>query len=249
MKAISVTEAVRLRQRRKLSLWLEEWRIDRTLAAVTHDTAQPLPESGVSEAGGAGTESTGQVDGRQTPPAVGQIRLLPPVQVTGAQDRPVYVLVLEDAGAGAWRVVPFSRFANPAIPGEWMTGLRGLPLRVLCLWNARIVAQAVLAASWISRTLPAGQVGRAQAAWRDFSEGCSTDRTALTRGFGPPLEHPLDPRHEYIQEERGLLDASLGAGADDEDQDDVSSYEVAGSELRKAAEAAGEYDARKKPGA
>lgn len=237
-------ESVRVRQRRELSCWIEEWKIDRALTAATE------PGRAVVEAAADDTVSRCRGDqisgGGGVVPAVGQVRLLPPVEAGGTHERPVYVLVLECAGIGQWRVAPFSRFDNPATPGEWTTGLRALPMRVLCLWNARVVGQDMLGAAWFCRRVSAAQVGRALAAYRQVREGLSSG-AALSGRFGPPLEHPLDPRHGYLQEERALLDVSLGEREPGAEQGDAFCYEAGESERRKAAEGAGEYGADRKP--
>jgi hypothetical protein len=237
-------ESVRVRQRRALSRWLEEWKIDRVLTAATE------PGRAVVEVAADDTVSRCRCDqfssGGGVVPAVGQVRLLPPVDAGGMHERPVYVLVVECAGIGQWRVAPFSRFGNPATPGEWMTGLRALPMRVLCLWNVRVVGQDMLGAAWFCRSVSAAQVGRVLVAYRQVREGLSAG-AALSGRFGPPLEHPLDPRHGYLQEERALLDVSLGERGSGAEQDDVFCYEAGESERRKAAEGVGEYGGGTKP--
>jgi hypothetical protein len=154
--------------------------------------------------------------------------------------RPVYVAVLRQAGGTSWMVVPFSRFAHPAIPGELRTNLRALPLRVLCVWNARVMTHEELAGTWLCRKIAAALVTLSLTVWRHVSEGGTLDPDLIPR-VGPPLEHPLDPRHAYIQGERELLDAHIGSERPETVQRSGSIYAIPESALRKAAERRGEY--------
>jgi len=154
--------------------------------------------------------------------------------------RPVYVAVLRQTGGTSWMVVPFGRFADPAIPGELRTGLRALPLRVLCVWNAHVMTQEALARAWLCRKIAAGLVTRGLTVWRHISEGAVLDRDLIPR-VGPPLEHPLDPRHAYVQEERELLDVHIGFERPEVVPRSEAFYAIPEPEFRRAAERRGEY--------
>jgi hypothetical protein len=173
-------------------------------------------------------------------PDVGQVRLLHPAHMDPARMRPVYVAVLRQAGGTSWMVAPFSRFTQPAVPGELQTSLRAAPLRVLCLWNARIVNQEAMAATWLCKKIAAAQVVSGLNVWRNLSEGKPMEQALVPR-VGPPLEHPLDPRHDYMQEEIELLDAHLGLTRPEIVRSKALFYAIPESELRKAAEIRGEY--------
>ncbi len=182
------------RQRRTLSRWLAEWKLD--LALRDHDDARLAP---VCHAQG------------QPVPVVGDIRLLPPAPLSvPALERPVYVAVLREVLAGQWEIAPFSRFSLPATPGEWRTGLRAAPLRVLSLWNLRVVSTPTLSGAWRTR-------GMSEARLKTARERCDRatrpEETSArpASDVGPPLLHPLDPRVIYLAEERLLLDELLHA--------------------------------------
>jgi hypothetical protein len=168
--------------RKKLSLWMDEWRLDRALAAADGTDRTQCGEECV-----AGLAPHPLEDGFR----VGDILLLKPVTPLTAR-RPTYVVVVAPEGAaGWWRVAPFSRLATPATPEEVSTGLKAHPLRVLCLWNGHAVpARRLTAWAW--------RVGRiAQAALARIGAAGDARR-------GPRLVHPLDPRHTYLDEERSL---------------------------------------------
>src|ERR1019366_2114447 len=105
--------------------------------------------------------------------AVGQIRLLRPNDAPGV-DRPIYVALLQEAPPTAWQVVPFSRFAEPAVPGEWLTGRNEPPLRVLGLWNTRLLPAPAVQRSWLVGELSETELERAHNVWRH----CQPDQAA-----------------------------------------------------------------------
>ncbi len=176
-------------QRRRLTAWLREWHLDQRL--------RDSSEAGSAEA----VTATARMARRRTVLAPGRIVLLPPAPGAGPADRPLYVLLLEALPDGAFQAAPFGRFSVPAVPGEWQTGLPAGPVRVLCLWNARRIPRPLLAAGW-----PAGGVRRRvlDGALRRLQQA---DRPSIDSG--PPLLHPLDPRHRYLMEDRQALEAAL----------------------------------------
>ncbi|HMO05318.1 MAG TPA: hypothetical protein PKC67_15485 [Kiritimatiellia bacterium] len=171
--------------RRHLAEWLAERALDHQLAEppVPSTSAPPL-----------------RYDGAQSAPRPGGIHLARP---SGPAWGPVYVLVLEIAESGVL-VVPFGRYATPAVPGEWHSGIDAAPLRVLCGWNSRAVAAARLLPGAVKR------VGvKALAEHRLLCEavGAGVPPAAhLAERLGPPLVHPADPRYAYLDEERERLD-------------------------------------------
>ena len=103
----------------------------------------------------------------------------------------------------AW--IPFSRFTVPACREEWKTDLRAMPLRVLCGWNARITAGNPMLPSWPVRRLRGKTLGR-QRAWFAVIMGKQPVPERWVRRVGPPVLHPADPRHRYLDEERERVD-------------------------------------------
>lgn len=173
--------------RQQLAEWVDAYQLDRQLrepgppeAAACNENAPPGPS-----------------------PAPGQIRLLAPTTVSLPDvERPVYVLLMPAESAEAIRLIPFSRYPIPATPQEWRTGFNQQPLRVLCLWNQHVCDRARLPGNWLVKSITPKQQAEVARALQ-VSNGL---QTYASRRFGPPLLHPLDPRHVYLQEERMLLD-------------------------------------------
>ena len=227
-------------------MWLAEWRAHVVLSAVTADALPGRSDSGAGKRHVAARAA----GGASAAPGVGQIRLLRPGPATesGARTgwaRPVYVAVLAERGAGLWLVAPFSRFVSPAVPGEWLTGLRPIPLKALCLWNAREFDAAAAGSSWVSGTLPQAKVADALDVWRSVN-GAGPMRRVSEGRVGPPLLHPLDPRHAYLQEESELLDLLVGCLPTGLTSGRRSMYDLPQSGYCKAAEEHGSYGEGKK---
>lgn len=184
--------------RETLAAWLAERALDQSLA----DDAPPLS-----------LRRAVRYDEPAATPKPGEVYLLRPAETGWG---PVYVLVLESETAG-WRVIPFGRYATPAVPGEWATGLDAVPLRVLCPWNSRVVRPEVLLPGVVKRMAPKRLV--------DF---VSMYRHIMTREtlakkistlLGPPLIHPADPRYAYLDEERTRLDDHVPSMESEDEED------------------------------
>jgi hypothetical protein len=59
----------------------------------------------------------------------------------------------------------------------------------------------MLVRSWVVDRMPALKMERAIAIQRFLAEGKKSSRS-IAHQIGPPLVHPLDPRIEYLEEER-----------------------------------------------
>jgi hypothetical protein len=186
-------------QKRALARWLNEWRIDRLLREDEHGRSATG-----CQGPGTGDKSTGLLYDSE-PAQVAQIRLFHPFSAeTSAQPR--YITVLKENDDGSWLVAPFSRFSEPAVPGEWKTG-RDVPLlRNLCIWNARSLSGSTLARSWVVDRMTDLRITEAVTIHQFLAEGKEPSRS-LSRRLGPPLVHPLDPRVEYLEEEREWFSA------------------------------------------
>jgi len=178
-------------QRKALSDWLLLWRVDQSLGnavekptdAVDSPTKENLELSHSDFTYSAAKET----------PAEGDVVLLPPIgRIT--QSRPVYFALRKHEEDG-WLAVPFARLPLPATDSEFATGRAERPLRVLAPWNAGILSDDILEQAW--------KVGRLRpvelAALRAYENGKTPSLKA-----GPPIVHPLDPRHNYLDEEREL---------------------------------------------
>jgi len=182
-----------------LRAWLAEWKTDRILALEEPaERREDGPRAAVLVAGGAAAE----------PVARGQVRILQPLS-EATRHRPRYVAVLEVSGDSNVLLAPFSRFGEPATPGELKTGETALPVRVLCLWNGRHVRASVAQASWFVGALNESVLAEAAEAGRCLAEGTAMPAHLASR-IGPPLRHPLDPRTEYVEEERAWMDSATG---------------------------------------
>ncbi len=189
------------RQRRQLAEWLAERQIDLALRDPEAGPDVSVRRAPVQYLQGSGN------------PRPGDIHILKPAP-NGTVLGPVYVLLLEDEREGGLLAVPFSRYATPAVPGECLTGLRAMPLRTLCCWNARPERAEQLLPGHVKR-LSAGKREQLRETCRRVLCGESlTD--LLARDFGPPLVHPADPRYAYLDEERRRLDLHLTINEPDE---------------------------------
>ncbi|MGD9874088.1 MAG: hypothetical protein AB7T27_07425 [Kiritimatiellia bacterium] len=195
------------RQRRQLAEWLVEREIDLALRDPEAGPDVSVRRAPVQYLQGSGN------------PRPGDIHILKPAP-NGTVLGPVYVLLLEDEREGGLLAVPFSRYATPAVPGECLTGLRAMPLRTLCCWNARPVRAEQLLPGCAKR-LSAGKLEELRKKYRNVLCSEPVD-DPQARGFGPPLVHPADPRYAYLDEERRRLD--LHSDMNESDKRRVSEY-------------------------
>lgn len=192
--------------RRKLAGWLAERDLDRQLA----DPDLPPPDGAGQEPDRARAVYPGLYD--QDTISAGEVRLL--ASVSGpTTDWPLYVAVLAAPSDDAFCCVPFSRYSNPALPGEWSTGVRHAALRVLCFWNAQGVTLAEMPPGWRVKWLSGRQLKQIQEMRNGFDLGVPLS-AAQRKRVGPPLMHPADPRHHYIAEERERMATYFRPAAD-----------------------------------
>ena len=203
-------------QKERLDRWLSEWKIDRIL--IDEGEREKRNEVSLSPASASRLTDTQGPTGQDVKDMIapvskepdmesGQIRLLSP-DISGAECRPVYLAVLNEPKPGAFLAAPYSRFAEPATDGELLTGRQDSCLRVLCLWNARHVPKEVIEKSWSVDKLTDDEVSSALAVI-----DCITNEMALPADLkervGSPVQHPLDPRHLYQQEEMEMMETIL----------------------------------------
>lgn len=195
--------------RRTLGVWLAEWDLDRRLMAADAD---PGPMDAMSTA----VPGTYERDALRE----GDIRLLMPVRSGEMSEFPLYVALLPGATEDTLWWVPFGRFATPALPSEWSTGMKHRALRVLCFWNARCVETKEAPGSWRVKRLTERQRADIASVYRALESGDSLPGR-LRKRVGPPLVHPADPRHEYQAEERDrmalhFIDRAMHSGSEEE---------------------------------
>jgi hypothetical protein len=175
--------------RRQLAEWLAERELDRLLDDPGTET-------------GAAAEFRYDRDVGEIEP--GAIYVLLPAARRDAAWGPVYIMAMERLENSCWRVIPFARYAVPAVPGEWSTGLMMPPLRVLCFWNAReISSECILPGA--AKKLTARLLRELHIVYRHVFFGEKAD-DRLTKRLGPPIQHPADPRYDYLDEEKMRLD-------------------------------------------
>ncbi len=183
-------------QSERLDRWLCEWDIFEAMHEADEAVPVPATEPAVRP------DSTGE---EAAAIGVGDVRLLHPAAGESGR-RPVYVVVLSDESPDRVLVAPFGQFAEPAVPGELL--MRGLApgIQVLCVWNRRCLARERLAASWLVARLADADLGRVLTVQRHSIEGEALPED-VARDVGPPLKHPLDPRHEYLARERSFMNS------------------------------------------
>jgi hypothetical protein len=144
------------------------------------------------------------------PFAAGAVLLLRPGALPPAA-RPLYMAVLDAPAPGLALAAPFGPFAHPAVPRELLVPKRPLPLRVLCVWNARLVPAAALREAWPCGRLRPEELRAAAVLLR--CGGGNTPPQRLAGRVGPPLSHPADPRRVYLRREEVLMDLVRGGRA------------------------------------
>lgn len=200
------------RDREKLAAWLAERALDEQLAG----DETPAPSSNILHY---------EIGKAIKPFGAGDIALFKPAANESRAWGPVYALLLERGADGeAWLAVPFSRYATPAVPGEWRTKFAAESLRVLCFWNAREVAERKFLSGAVKR-VPAVQLERMRAIYRHVFGMVQNPAAAakMVDDFGPILLHPADPRYAYLDEERLRLDEHAGeaeVSAEDDSEED-----------------------------
>ncbi len=191
-------------QRRRLAEWLREWQLAQRLdAAPEPSDGAPGAAADLSYPAGPARRCAGSPLSIGDPSRLqdGEVVLLAPESET-TRRRPVYVALIELTRGGDWLTVPFGRFALPAVPGELATRRAAPSLRVLCVWNAGPIDGARLARGWSVGHLTPRELGWVRLLL-EKPAGAPPPR-ALAGRLGPPLVHPLDPRHDYLEEERLL---------------------------------------------
>jgi hypothetical protein len=203
MKNMEQRQKEVLRQRQQLAVWLHEWEMDRVLAG---DESLPAREAGQVR------DTLRLVDPylyKARAPEPGAIVLVRPNAAAVCRgDGPLYMLVWSAAAAQQSVWIPFGRFATPGLSGEWRTGLSAGPLQVLCFWNRQYVPTGDEPAHWIVRQLSGRARQECSEAYRLYEEDASL-AVARQHRFGPPLLHPADPRHDYMDEEKERVEAGL----------------------------------------
>lgn len=173
--------------------------LSQLISAITPDDAQR------AERDGAFTVSSVGVRAPRVPLLRGQIRQLNPgLKSTWTRTVIVLVINVDETGQQAL-VAPFSQFDQPAFDGELATGLNDESLAVLCLWNSTRVPLAALRRSWWLMDSFDDLLTDAEA-FHTARNKREPLPPALKDKLGPPIIHPLDPRHDYLDVEAGLLE-------------------------------------------
>lgn len=184
-------------QRRNLEGWLHDWNLERLLQQ--DEEADQGDVSRRAESAMTGRPAKGAVV------EVRQIRLLYP-DCNASWQRPVYLALLEERGSDGILAAPFSRFANPALPGEFLTGRAAPQLRVLSLWCARVFKTARMVSGWQVDELSEIELDQAFSVYEWIHKRCQVP-VAIRERVGPPLIHPLDPRWDYREEELEFMES------------------------------------------
>jgi hypothetical protein len=209
-------EAIITLQRQRLADWIQTWQMAIRLEALPEppaDAPHPSPLLYPPVRRRANERDAPRI-GHPARLLAGAIVLLPP-ENEATRARPVYVALVEAIRDSRWLVVPFGRFPLPAVPGELATSRKAAPLQVLCVWNAARIDAKRLARGW-----QVGRLNPREKRWLrqllDLPPG-QKPAAALAPRLGSPLIHPLDPRHDYLEQERMLWFADERATRCDED--------------------------------
>ncbi len=192
--------------RTRLEQWLRERRVEAALAAA------PMEEKSADAK--ARYTSDPEPAPHDLPPVaerpvrLAQVRLVRPGLAKAARDRLLYLLVLGRPARGVWMAAPFGRYTTSAVPGEIERPNAPLALRVVCLWNCRRLPDGWLRQCTFATALSAAEQHTLAAALRALKRAVPLP-PALRPYAGPPLIHPLDPRHDYLEEEREAMESLL----------------------------------------
>lgn len=212
-------------RKRHLSNWLHEWEIDSALRSIEDDAVSEGPQRGEVFQAAAGKGAVVEIE---------QIRLLYP-DCRATWQRPLYLALLRRVGKNSFLAAPFSRFDNPALPGEWCTGREESQLRVLCLWNAAEFQSARLESGWQVDVLSRDEMSDALMVY-DAECGRVALPENLRDDTGPPLIHPQDPRWEYREEELEFMESVMPNESPNQKRLRYELKEVSSEYLSKAAE-------------
>lgn len=183
-------------QTERLARWLHEWQLSQTIPQG--DTTPP--EDAQSKDDSMPASPTLAEQSNDTPLTPGQIRLLKP-HPEAPDDGPVFVATLKADSENSVTCIPFSRFSEPATPNELLTKRAQTVVRVLCLWNARIVPLSHAEAGWLVDHLTDQEIAHFTHAFNTVRQTGGLPASQQTLG-GPPLVHPDDPRRIYLRKER-----------------------------------------------
>jgi hypothetical protein len=174
---------------RRLAEWLDEWRLYRALAAEDDETG--CPEVLVPRTARIRTLRVRDI-----------VLLDPRIAPPGA--RALFLGILDSRECEV-HAAPFGPLSLPGFTGELALPERPVPLRVLCLWNARWLDAARVAQGWKCGRLSAVEYRGARKVWQAWHEGRVPPKPWIEL-VGPPWIRPDDPRREYEQAEADLMD-------------------------------------------
>lgn len=184
-------------QRNNLEQWLREWKIHCQLERLDEDVC------GLRESRVAGVRNNARVCGSVL--RLGDVRLLYPDR-SPSWCRPVYLAVISAVDEDTVWAAPFSRFAYPALPGEWLTGRDESQMRVLCLWNMFQFGRERFDCGWEVDRLSDLELEQASTLLAALHSGAELPKNMADR-VGPDIFSPSDPRWDYQQEEIELVES------------------------------------------
>ncbi|MGZ0654491.1 hypothetical protein ACWPKS_02700 [Coraliomargarita sp. W4R72] len=179
--------------RLRFARWLQCWNLSCELGGIDLSDDEALPDSKPLDVAIAAFDGA---------PKVGEIRLLSHA-IAGETLRPIYVAVIH-ASEDEFLVMPFGRFPYPATPGEVSTGIEDHRFDLACSWNARILPSSILEQSWSVGHIDDVLRAKLHAHFKALARGLDFE-SSLVDTIGPPLNHPEDPRWDYLEEEKTAL--------------------------------------------
>lgn len=186
--------------------WLEEWQQHQACLLALDEELQAAATARSTGLRLLPSASVSSVTEEGPPVRAGQVRVLRPLPVTGAQDL-CPVLVLQAAEGGErWICAPFSPLSEPAHDGEWRSPLaeNDPRLSVLSLWDSAEIEGTLLVGARSVQQMGADALSAAQAVWSAWHHGTALPEH-LAAETGACISRLLDPRHEYVAQTAGAL--------------------------------------------
>ena len=193
--------------RERLLRWLRDWQLDQALHSGPNGSPRQTLEDDLPPPGETAADAVVEPDATTPDPSPGQVRLLSP-EIPAGREAPLYFLVVgrSEAEPESYIIAPFSRFSEPATDEELLVKGLAPGLGAVQIWNTAVLPGRIVSRSWLSGEVSREELRNALAVYRHAIAGEELPMSVQTQ-VGPPLLHPDDPRHEYVEQEAERTDA------------------------------------------